>query len=331
MKNLYKAFFISFICSIIIILLQQNSFENIITFFSMPLSSKYFIGYFLDKFSLLLISCIGCFFALTTNNINLGGQGQIYIGGFLTSLILANTPNINLLNPFFLLLTFSLVFLTGGLICFISYFLKSKKGINELLTTFIISTFIIQILDFLISNPLKDKTTNLIAMKEIKNIFKIPHFQNFSTFNFSIFISLLFAFLCYLFFSKTLMGKKFLLSGKASEFAKFRGYNVSSYNLFSMIISGGLNSVCGFFAVIGTYYTCYQGFYSSIGWNALTAALICSNNPVVLIPANLLISYFFTATDCAMITNSISSGTSGIIQGILLLSTAIPFLQKEKK
>lgn len=330
MKNLYRAFFISLICSIIIILVQQNSFENILSFFSMPFSSKYFVGYFLDKFSLLLISCVGCFFALSTNNINLGGQGQIYIGGFLTSLILANCPSINFLNPFFLFFTFILVFLSGGIICFISFYLKLKKGINELLTTFMVSTFIIQILDFVISNPLKDKTTNLLAMKEINNIFKIPHWQNFSTFNFSILFSLLFALCCYLFFTKTLLGKKVLLSGKAPEFSKFRGYNVNTYNFFTMIISGGLNSICGFFAVIGTYYTCYQGFYSSFGWNALTAALICSNNSKLIIPATLLISYFFTATDCAMITNSISSGTSGIVQGILLLSTAIPYLQKEK-
>jgi hypothetical protein len=31
-----------------------------------------------------------------------------------------------------------------------------------------------------------------------------------------------------------------------------------------------------------------------------------------------------------MITNSISSGTPEIIQGILLLSTAIPYFKKEK-
>jgi simple sugar transport system permease protein len=96
------------------------------------------------------------------------------------------------------------------------------------------------------------------------------------------------------------------------------------------MISGGLNSLCGFFAVIGTYYTCIQGFYRGIGWNALTAALICSVNAKLLIPACLILAYFFTATDCAMITNSISSGTPEIIQGILLLSTAIPYFKKEK-
>lgn len=330
MKNIYKAFIISFVSSFIIVFLQSKNIDNFFQFFAMPLSSTYFIGMFLDKFSLLLISCVGCFIALTTKNINLGGQGQIYLGGFITALILANVPQVKILTPVFFVLTFILVFLVGAIICFISSYLKQKKGINELLTTFIISSFIIQILDFLISNPLKDKSTNLLAMKNILKEFRFPHLTNFGTVNFTFFIALTFAILCFLFFTKTILGKKILISGKAPEFSKFRGYNVNAYNYLTLMISGSLNSLCGFFAVIGTYYTCIQGFYSGIGWNALTAALICSTNAKLLIPACLILAYFFTATDCAMITNSISSGTSEIIQGILLLSTAIPYLQKEK-
>ena len=330
MKNIYKAFIISFVSSFIIVFLQSKNIDNFFQFFAMPLSSTYFIGMFLDKFSLLLISCVGCFIALTTKNINLGGQGQIYLGGFITAFILANIPQVKVLTPVFFVLTFILVFLVGAIICFISSYLKQKKGINELLTTFIISSFIIQILDFLISNPLKDKSTNLLAMKNISKEFRFQHLNNFGTVNFTFFIAIIFAIICFLFFSKTILGKKILLTGKAYEFSKFRGYNVNAYNYFTLMISGGLNSLCGFFAVIGTYYTCIQGFYSGIGWNALTAALICSVNAKLLIPACLILAYFFTATDCAMITNSISSGTSEIIQAILLLSTAIPYLQKEK-
>lgn len=329
MKNIQKSILISFISSTIIVMIQNPSINNLLNFFIMPFSSTYFIGYFLDKFSLLLFACVGCFISLTTNNVNLGGQGQIYLGGFFTALILSSVPEIKFLSPLFIVITFIFVFSIGGLICFISSYLKSKKNINELLTTFIISSFIIYILDFLISNPLQNKSTNLLAMKEIQNIFQINHFKNFATLNITIFISIFLAIGCLIFFSKTQLGHKFLLSGKAPEFSKFRGYNVNLYNYLSMFVSGGLNSTCGFFAVIATYYTCFQGFYLGIGWNALTTALICSLNPKLLIPSCLLLSYFFTATDCAMITNSISSGTSEIIQGILFLSSAIPYLHKE--
>ena len=82
MKNIQKAMLISFISSTIIVMIQNPSINNLLNFFIMPFSSTYFIGYFLDKFSLLLFACVGCFISLSTNNVNLGGQGQIYLGGF---------------------------------------------------------------------------------------------------------------------------------------------------------------------------------------------------------------------------------------------------------
>ena len=83
-------------------------------------------------------------------------------------------------------------------------------------------------------------------MKNILNEFRFPHLNNFGTVNFSFFVAIFFAIICFLFFTKTILGKKILLTGKAYEFSKFRGYNVSAYNYFTLMISGGLNSLCGF-------------------------------------------------------------------------------------
>ena len=124
MKNIYKALMISFVSSFIIVFLQSKNIDNFFQFYTIPLSSTYFIGIILDKFSLLLISCVGCFISLTTKNINLGGQGQIYLGGFITAFILSNVPQVKILTPVFFIITFILVILIGGIICLISSYLK---------------------------------------------------------------------------------------------------------------------------------------------------------------------------------------------------------------
>ena len=59
----------------------------------MSLFSPYYIGTTLNLFSLLIVASSGAFFALKTKSINLGGEGQVYLGGFVTAIILGNFAN----------------------------------------------------------------------------------------------------------------------------------------------------------------------------------------------------------------------------------------------
>lgn len=330
MNNFFKAFFVSFITAIILILFQNGNLYSVLDFFTSPFSSIYFFGLFLDKFSLLLIASVGSYWAISTNNYNLGGESQIYLGGFIASLILSFSSNNSFINILIFILGFLLSITAASLLMFVSAFLKHKKNINPLLSSFILSVLIIIIIDYFISNSFRDETKNLLATKSIANIFELKHFLLPSSFNLSIIISILFFTFTSLFFSKTNRGKQFYLTGQAPEFAKFRGIDTVKNDYISMLISGAFHGCCGFFAVIGTYYTCHLGFYEGMGWNAFTVALLAKSNPILLLPCSLLLAFYFTASDSAIISNIISSGSTYIIQAILLFVLALPLMWRKK-
>ena len=100
----------------------------------MSLFSPYYIGTTLNLFSLLIVASSGAFFALKTKSINLGGEGQVYLGGFVTAIILGNFANQFDMGIFgkSCLLIFALVsaFASGMILMLISILLKKVSKID---------------------------------------------------------------------------------------------------------------------------------------------------------------------------------------------------------
>ena len=119
--------------------------------------------------------------------------------------------------------------------------------------------------------------------------------------------------------------------GKAPEFAEYSGYSARANNFFSLMAAGGLHGLTGFFAVTGTYHTCHKGFYVNMGWNALSASLIVSSNPLSLIPASIVLSWLYTSADRVGLTQGFGFDISGIVSGCILFAIAIPLVVRKKK
>ena len=103
----------------------------------MSLFSPYYIGTTLNLFSLLIVASSGAFFALKTRSINLGGEGQIYLGGFITAILLNAFTTL----PAFFAILFSFLasMFFSGFLTLLSAILKKSKNTSFLLTSFILS------------------------------------------------------------------------------------------------------------------------------------------------------------------------------------------------
>ena len=62
-----------------------------------------------------------------------------------------------------------------------------------------------------------------------------------------------------------------------------------------------------------------------MGWNALSASLIVSSNPLALIPASLVLAWLYTSADRVALTQGFAFDIGGIVQGCVLFAIAIPF------
>jgi len=306
----------------------------IITFFTAIFTSTYWLGTWLNTATLIACAALGAAIAIQSGNLNLGGESQIYLGGFVTALwlhIFSPTANASLLVTIFIFLTaFLVAIISGAIVTLLAALLKRWHGVNEMITTFLTSAALIPILDYAISSPFRDTTQNLIATPEIANISKLSHLLSVSDLNtsfiFVILVSIIFSIALY----KTKAGTRLQICGIAPEFALASGYKVDVASCIGLSSSGAFHSATGFLAVVGTYYACYKGFYSGIGWNALSVALIAHSNPIVIFPVALVLSFIYTSSDAVMLTAGTSFDFESILQGLILLFVSIQIFTRKK-
>lgn len=318
------AFFLGiFVIIILIAVAAKNPAEALREFFITPFSSVWYFGNMLNKASLFLLASCGALFAFKCGSFNLGGEGQIYFAGFLTSLLLQEVWSC---GPF-VQFTVSLftVFILTALIGFISGILKNKFNANELLTSFLISSAVVPVLNYLISGPFRDTDGNLLAMPSIKDEFKLTLFFPPSTLNASFIFAIIIAVFFILFFSKTKYGYRLNISGKAPEFAKFAGFSAKVPSLAGMSVSSGMHGLTGFFAITGTWHFCHLEFSSGIGWAALAIALIAKQNFFAIIPSALLYSLIQSASDTAVMSGSLFFDTAVFLQAAVFFFISANF------
>lgn len=276
--------------------------------------TAYFIGLALNTASLLAIGALGSLFAINNGDFNLAGEGQVYLGGFLTAVFLAAVPNLP--APVAVILALLIAFLAGALTQTITTLLKWRNS-PVLLTSFLLSAAIIPIVDWLVSGPFQ-AGDSLLATSYIPENFRLTRLLQPSTLNTTVFFSVIFCVAAWAFLNFTRKGNAFTVAGISSKFAAYSGINTKYTDLVSLAFSGGFLSISGAFAILGTYYTCHQGFYGGFGWNALTVALLSRKNPLAVIPASLFIGGLVTFTNQFSLMHSIGFDFTGIVEAVIL-------------
>ena len=309
------------VCIALILGFAKTPLSALQSLFTDTFTSAYYFGNMLNTAAFLMLAGCGSALSIKGGVMNLGGEGQVYAGGFVGCIVL------NAL-PFSAPLTFAIALLasvaTGALMAAFSALLRELRGARVLLTTFLVSAAVIPLIDGLITASKNSTQTNMLALPYIADAYKLPQLLPPSPLSWSFAVAVA---VCVVY--KTQAGRTLQLWGTAPVFATYCGYSTRANAYLTLSVSGALHALTGFFAVCGTYYTCHKGFYTNMGWNALNVALISKANPLAVIPISLLLSWIFTSASRVSLTQGFGFDIAGIVQSVILFSIAIPFVLKK--
>lgn len=282
----------------------------------------YFVGTVLNLASIYMIAGLGATISLASGAFNLGGEGQIYAGGFVAAMILSSSWCAKLPVFIGLIIAFAAAFFVSAALTIISGVLLRIRNADFLFTSFIVSAAVIPLIDGLISGPCRSHSDNLLATPFIAEKFRFLHIMPPSSLDISILFAPLLCILYWFIFNRTKNGRKLLIYGISRDFAEYAGINSKRVIHTTSIASGGLHGICGALAICGTYFTCHSGFYMSMGWNAFSTALIARANPLLLIPSSIFLAFITNASDLISMYNNLGFDLSSIIQAVLLFIIA---------
>jgi simple sugar transport system permease protein len=312
-----------------IFVLSKNPGRTLWYFFLGPFGNLYSFGNMLNSAIPLIFGGLGVSVAMKANSFNLGGEGQIYAGAFVTTITALALSALGFAGALAGLLAGTIF---AGLVAALSGFCRAKWNTSELITSFLLSNALILVVDYLITGPFLDPATNLLSTRKVGEAFRLPLILPPSNLSAALFAALVVTLLTGILLSRTRMGYEIRITGSSELFARYGGIHTNRITILAMFLSGALYGLGGGIAIYGTYYGTVKGFSAGMGWNGLAVALIARLNPALVIPGAIFFAWIGAGARIAMQNSDITSEIAAVAQGaVFFLVTSQVLLGLFKK
>ncbi len=243
----------------------------------------------------LLLVGLGICIAFRGNVINIGGEGQMVIGA-----ILATVVGLNLTDwPGWVVISLALLmgFVGGAIWGGIPGFLKAYFGVNEILSTVMMNAIAVQVMNYLLRDPMIDPSQAELASKipqtaALADAFRLPRLAP-TRLHLGAGIAVVLAFLVYVLLWRTTLGYRIRAVGQNPHASRYGGITVRRHMVMALLLSGAFAGLAGAVQVYGLNYRMITdgsatGFTGSAGFNGIVAALFGQLHPIGAIPASFL-------------------------------------------
>lgn len=312
---IFAAFLLSSLLMVLVGLDVVKAWSSMV---SGSFGSPYNISVTLVKTTPLILGGLGMAVAYRSGLFNIGGDGQMYVGGLAAFLV----SQLNLGLPVFLQIILALVaaFGAGALWAAIPGYWKAKHNTNIIITTILLNYIAQYFIDFCVYGPLRADKSSAVSLPESLSI---PHYLSIilpRTRLHSGFLIALCAFvIVYLFIHHTALGKELCVMGSNPEAARTVGISVVKKTIIAMAISGGLAGLGGGIELMGVQYKLRSLFVSGMGYSGAVVALMGNNSPIGVVLSALLFGFLSNGAYHMQAEAAVPTPLVSIVEGLTIL------------
>ncbi len=271
----------------------------------------------------LLIIAIGICIAFRAGVINIGAEGQVFVGAIVAvsfSLGLGAALPAWLLAP----LTLIVGFLGGAFWGAIPGYLKARFDVNEILSTVMMNEIAVQLLLYLLSGPMIDPKqieagTRIPQSAQIPEAAWLARLAPPSQVHVGLFIGLAMAVVVYLLLWRTTLGYRIRAVGQNKNASRYAGISVPRYLMLALVLSGGLAGLAGAVELQGINHRMVEGFAVGYGFSGIVVALFGRLHPIGAIPSAFLFGALLVGADKMQRTMQVPSATVTALQGLIVI------------
>ena len=264
----------------------------------------------------LLLTALATAIPTRVGLVNVGGEGQLYIGALTATGVALFFP----VGQIWLMLPAMAAAgcIGGGLWAGVSALLRRWRGVNEVISTLLANYIAILLIDVFVFGPWKNPeglgypyTTPF----EVAAIF--PAIAG-TRFHWGFIAPLIAIGLTYVILNRTTWGFKMRAVGGNPEAARRRGIAVDRYMIAAMVAGGALAGIAGMVEVSGIHHDLRPGISNNLGYLGLLASWLSGHNPVAIVAACFMIAVFLVAGDVLQLTVGLPSSAGLVLIGLAL-------------
>lgn len=293
------------------------------TIFQAALGSERGLLRTLEKTTPLILAGLAVAVALRVGLFNIGAQGQLIMGAFFATWAGFTFTNLPMLVHIFIGLLAGIV--AGGIWAGIAGLLKAYRGVHEVISTIMLNSIAIALLDYFVNYPFKEpdqplpRTVPILETAQLPKIGFVP-------------VGFLLALLVAMFISwlinRTTAGFKFNTVGANKFAAAYAGIKIKYVVVGAMLLSGGLAGMGGAIESLGITYRFEPAFNKGLGFDGITIALLARANPLATIPAAFLVGILRSGAPTLQFDYGLEPEIVDLLLALTLLFVAAPILGK---
>lgn len=276
----------------------------------------------------MLITALSVALPSRVGLINVGGEGQLYIGAaFATwgALTFRDLPGWALL-PLMVLLGM----IGGALWAFVPGYLKSIGLVNETITALLLNSVAPKVIGFLIfgfwHSPMDTvKTANFVPAARLPTFFG-------TRIHLGIVFAIVLLFAFWFLMKYTRWGLEMRAIGGNPQAARRNGLPVKTYQIVIMCLGGAIAGLAGMAQISGFYGVLLLNFSMSLGFMGFLICWLSGGEPIGIVLMSFVVSVIFTGGNLLQLTRDVPFAVINILLAItLFIVLARPTLFKEKK
>lgn len=257
---------------------------------------------------------------------NIGGEAQLYIGAVMTAVL--GTGLLPLPWPLLIPILMIAAVLGGAAVLAVPTFLKTRFGVDEVVTTLLLNFIVLLFVGMLLEGALKDPMG--LGWPQSKKVIadaQLPRLFHGKRLHAGFLVAIAAAVGIWIIDRRTTLGYEMRATGFNAKAAGFAGISVNRVLAKTALISGGLAALAGWSEVTGLKGNLTLDLSPGFGYTGIVVAMLAMLHPLGVIVAAIFVAAVFVGADAMSRTAGVPSYIAHVMVAISLLAmvTALMF------
>lgn len=253
----------------------------------------------------------------SANQFNLGAEGGIMLGAFVTALCGIYLPLPPVVLPVVSILIGSLATM---LLLLIPAIFKAKLGVSEMVNSLMLNYIVMYGINFVLSTFLADKSKGQLQTLNIQAHASLPQLVGGgSKLSIGFIVAIITVVVISVLMYRTRWGYNIRMIGKNLDFSKYSGINVPFYIILSQALGGFLAGMGGSIEMLGRYNAYDWKSLPGYGWTGITVAILAGNNPKYVPLAAFFMAFLDKGCELMSTYSNVPAQLIDIIQAVIFL------------
>ena len=275
------------------------------------------IGVGLNKATPYMLTGVGVVLCFRAKVINIGGEGQIALGGLAATAVALALPQApSLALP---LVAVAAGALAGGAWAGLAALIRLRRGVHEVLVTLLLNFVGVLIVSEALQGAMGEPGAGFPQSPLLARAAWLPRFARGSDLHAGILVALAAIVVGHVLLWRTPFGFRLRVFGASAPAAAYAGISPPRTMLAVMALAGALAGLAGGIEVLGVHYRLIDGFSHGFGFNAVAIALLAGLNPIAILPAGLFFGFLETGALAMQRAVGVPSSLVSVIQGLTMV------------